>query len=69
LGAIVDSSTGELKGSRGSDFADSLGQVVAELRLRGAWLGHQSVFLVDQSRLCRGYVAVSQQLDVQGYFI
>ena len=38
--AIVDSSTGELSGSRGSDFANSLGQVVAELRLRNAWLGH-----------------------------
>jgi hypothetical protein len=29
-----------LNGSRGSDFANSLGQVVAELRLRNAWLGH-----------------------------
>jgi hypothetical protein len=38
--AIVDSSATELNGSRGSDFASSLGQVVAELRLRNAWLGH-----------------------------
>jgi len=38
--AIVDSSTDELSESRGSDFANSLGQVVAELRLRNAWLGH-----------------------------
>ena len=38
--AIVDSSTGESGAIRGSDFANSLGQVVAELRLRNAWLGH-----------------------------
>jgi hypothetical protein len=38
--AIVDSVPGELNGSRGSDFANSLGQVVAELRLRNAWMGH-----------------------------
>jgi hypothetical protein len=38
--AIVDSSSGELSGGRSSDFANSLGQVVAELRLRNAWVGH-----------------------------
>jgi hypothetical protein len=38
--AIIDPSTAELNGNRGSDFANSLGQVVAELRIRNAWLGH-----------------------------
>lgn len=38
--AIIDPSTAELNGTRGSDFANSLGQVVAELRIRNAWLGH-----------------------------
>jgi hypothetical protein len=38
--AIIDPSTTELNGNRGSDFANSLGQVVAELRIRNAWLGH-----------------------------
>jgi hypothetical protein len=38
--ATVDSPTGNLDGSRGSDFANSLGQVVAKLRLRNAWIGY-----------------------------
>jgi hypothetical protein len=38
--ATVDSWTGDLEGKRGADFANSLGQVVAELRLRNAWVGH-----------------------------
>ncbi len=38
--ATVVSSTGDFGGSRGSDFASSLGQVVAKLRLRNAWIGH-----------------------------
>jgi hypothetical protein len=35
--AIADSWTGDFGGDRG--FANSLGQVVAELRLRNAWMG------------------------------
>ncbi|MEH2470468.1 hypothetical protein V1281_000287 [Nitrobacteraceae bacterium AZCC 2161] len=38
--AIVDSDADDLDHRRGSDFASSIGQVVAELRLRNAWAGH-----------------------------
>ena len=38
--ATVDSWTGDLNGSRRSDFANSLAQVVSELRGRNAWAGY-----------------------------
>ena len=38
--AVVDTRAGDFYGNRGSDFSNSLAQVVAELRLRNAWAGH-----------------------------
>lgn len=38
--ATVASPAGDFDGSRGTDFANSLGQVVAKLRLRNAWIGY-----------------------------
>lgn len=38
--AIVDPEDDDLDRNPGSDFARSLGQVVADLRLRHAWAGH-----------------------------
>lgn len=38
--AIVDSNNDNLDQKRSSDFANSIGQVVSELRLRNAWAGH-----------------------------
>jgi hypothetical protein len=38
--AIVDAQAGDLNRNRVADFSNSLAQVVAELRLRNAWVGH-----------------------------
>jgi hypothetical protein len=38
--AIVDPDTDDMDRKRGSNFASSIGQVVAELRLRNAWAGY-----------------------------
>jgi hypothetical protein len=38
--AIVDPDTDDMDRQRGSNFASSIGQVVAELRLRNAWAGY-----------------------------
>ena len=38
--AIVDTRAADFNGNRGADFSNSLGQVVAELRLRNAWAGY-----------------------------
>lgn len=38
--AIIDPFSDEISESRELDFANSLGQVVADLRLRNAWTGN-----------------------------
>jgi hypothetical protein len=38
--AVVDVQAGDFTGRRAADFSNSLAQVVAELRLRNAWVGH-----------------------------
>jgi hypothetical protein len=38
--AIVDAPASDFNGNRGTDFSNSLAQVVAELRFRNAWAGY-----------------------------
>jgi hypothetical protein len=38
--AIADVQSNDLGGNRDTDFSNSLAKVVADLRLRNAWVGH-----------------------------